>query len=64
MIHKTAEATSDLVCNKIAGNITTKVSKTSTYNSLETVKSEIEIPKKRCISSELTEQIIDDLRLE
>ena len=54
-IRKTAEATGDLVGNKIAEK-TTKQSKIN----LKVVKSdEIEIPNKRYISPEKRQQIID-----
>ena len=45
-IHNTAEATGDLISNKIPDKIS-KVSRTSPQNSSETVKSEIEILKER-----------------
>ena len=44
MIQKTAERTSDLVGSKIVNEIT-KVSKNLRQNNLETLKSEIQIPK-------------------
>ena len=64
MIQKTAEATVDLIGNKIAEKIT-KVSKTSQQNNSETVTNEHdkEIPKERYISPEERQKIIDDLRL-
>ena len=64
MIQKTAEASGDLIGNKIADKIK-KVSKTSQQNNSETVANEHdkEIPKERCISSEERQKIIDDLRL-
>ena len=45
-IHNTAEATGDLISNKIPDKIS-KVSRTSPQNSSEAVKSEIEILKER-----------------
>ena len=45
-IHNTAEATGDLISNKIPDKIS-KISRTSPQNSSETVKSEIEILKER-----------------
>ena len=62
-IQKTAEATGDLVGNKIADKIT-KVSKESTKK-LPTIDEDVELttPKKRYISPEERQQIIDELRL-
>ena len=61
---KTAEATGDLIGNKITDKIT-KVSKNSHQNTSETVTNEHnkEIPKERYISSEERQKIIDNLRL-
>ena len=63
-IQKTAEATVDLIGNKIANKIT-KISKTSQQNNSETVSNEHdkEITKERYISPEERQKIIDDLRL-
>ena len=63
-IQKTAEATGDLVGNKIADKITS-VPKKST-NKLPTIDevAELTTPKKRYISLEERQQIIDELRLE
>ena len=55
-IQKTAEATDDLIGNKIADKITKKPSK-------DEVNNELEIPKERYISPEERQQIIDELRL-
>ena len=62
-IQKTAEATGDLVGNKIADKITS-VSKKSTKK-LPTIDEDVELttPKKRYISPEERQQIIDELRL-
>ena len=60
MIQKIAEATGDLIGNKIADR-TTKVSKTSPKNTLETNKEDI--LSKRYVSPALRHKIIDDLRL-
>ena len=60
MIQKIAEATGDLIGNKIADR-TTKVSKTSPKNTLETNKEDI--ISKRYVSPALRHKIIDDLRL-
>ena len=55
-IQKAAEATGDLIVNQIAYKITS-ASKNSN------VTSEIEAPKRRYISPEERQQIIDELRL-
>ena len=62
-IQKTAEATVDLVGNKIADKITS-VSKKSTKK-LPTIDEDVELTthKKRYISPEERQQIIDELRL-
>ena len=59
-IQKTAEATGDLIANKII-----KVSKNSQQNKSETVinENDEEIPDKRYISLEERQEIIDELRL-
>ena len=61
---KTAEATSDLIGNKIANKIT-KVSRSSPQINLEKITNEDneEIPKERYISSGKIHKIIDDLIL-
>ena len=68
-LQTTAEATGDLIGNKIADKIT-KVSRTSSQNSIGIVINEIEniehdreIPKERCTSPGKRQKIIDDLRL-
>ena len=62
-IQKTAEATGDLVGNKIANKITS-VSKKSTKK-FPTIDEDVELTshKKRYISPEERQQIIDELRL-
>ena len=62
-IQKFAEATGDMVGNKIADKITS-VSKKST-NKLSTIDGDVELttPQKRYISSEERQQIIDELRV-
>ena len=64
-IQKTAEATGDLIGNKIADKITS-VSKKSTKE-LPNDETEVDVeratPKKRYISPEEIQQIIDELRL-
>ena len=66
VIQKTAETTGDLIGTEIANKIA-KISKTSQQNNSETVTNEHEkeIPKKRYISPEKIQKIIDidDLRL-
>ena len=64
IIQKTAEATSDLIGNKIADRIT-KVSKTWPQNNSERITKEQdkEILKERYISPEERHEIIDELRL-
>ena len=59
-IQKTAEATDDLIGNKIADKIT-RVSKTLPNNNSGTNKEEI--LTERFIPSELIQETIDDLRL-
>ena len=65
-IQKTAEATSDLICNKVA----VKIKRNSAQNIREIVSSktkdigfDAKIPKERYISPEKRQQIIDKLRL-
>ena len=61
-IQKTAEATGDLVGNKIADKITS-VSKKSTKK-LPTIKKDVELTThKRYISSEERQQIIDEFEV-
>ena len=62
-IQKTAEATGDLIGNKIACRITT-VSKNSEQNNSETVANEHDknIPKERYVSSEERQELIDEQR--
>ena len=66
-IQKTAEATGDFIGNKIADKITSVWKKKSTkefHNNDETEEDvEIATPKKRYISPEERQQIIDELRL-
>ena len=57
---KAAEATADLIGNKIADKIK-RISKTSPQNNLET--NEEEILTERYMSPEQRQKIIDDLRL-
>ena len=63
---KTAEATGDLIGNKIADKITSVSKKKpdkKLHNIDEAENLEIATPKKRCISPEERKQIIKELRL-
>ena len=60
-IQKTAEATGDLISNKIADKITS-VWKMSSENQNDDSSNEIEVPKRRYISPEEKQQIIDEWR--
>ena len=62
-IQKTAEATGDLVSNKIADKITSVSKKSS--KKLPTIDEDVELPthKKKYISPEERQQIIDELGL-
>ena len=60
-IQKTAQATGDLIGNKITDKISVPVK--STQNALKTDENEIEIPKERCISPEKRQQIIVEIGL-
>ena len=63
-IQKTAEATGDLIGNKIADKITS-VSKKKSNNNNDNNNDDVELAthKKRYISPEVRQQIIDELRL-
>ena len=61
-IQKTAEATGDLIGNKIVDKITS-VSKKSSKELHSQNEDELKIPKERYISPEKRHQIIDELRL-
>ena len=65
VIQKTAEATGDLVGNKIADKITSNSKKSNKElpNNDETEDVELTTHKKRYISPEERQQIIDELRL-
>ena len=68
-IQKTAEATGDLIGNKIADKITSVLKKSPTELYSAELRSkglqndEMEAPKKRYISPEERQQIIDELKL-
>ena len=61
-IQKTAKATDDLIDNKIADKITS-ISKKKSDNNNNNDNVELTTPKKRYISPEERQQIIDELRL-
>ena len=61
-IQKTAEATGDLVDNKLADKIT-NASKKSRNKEIQSNEVNNEIPKERYISPKERQQIIDELRL-
>ena len=66
-IHKTTEATGDLICKKIADKIT-RISKKPSNNNNDNINNnnedaEITAHKKRYISPEERHQIINELRL-
>ena len=65
-IQKRTEATGDLIGNKIADKITNTAKKsTKELHNNDKTEEDVEIttPKKRYISSERKQQIIDELRL-
>ena len=59
---KKAETTGDLIGSKIDNKIT-KASRNLPQNTSETIESETEIRRERCISPEKRQKIIGDLRL-
>ena len=63
-IQRTAEATGDLIGNKIADKITSFYKKSpKEFHSKELQNDEIEVPERRHIPLEERQQIIDELRL-
>ena len=62
-IQKTAEATGDLIVNKIADKITKKSLKESHSKESHSNETNNEIPKERYISPQERKQIIDELRM-
>ena len=62
IVHKSAEATGDLIGNKIADKITS-ASKKSQNEEIQSTEVNNEIPKERYISPKKRQQIIDELRL-
>ena len=62
IVHKTAEATGDLIGNKIADKITS-ASKKSQNEEIQSDEVNNEIPKERYISPKERQKIIDELKL-
>ena len=62
IVHKTAEATGDLIGNKIADNITS-ASKKSQNEEIQLDEVNNKIPKERYISPKERQKIIDELKL-
>ena len=62
IVHKSAEATGDLISNKIADKITS-ASKKSHNEEIQSNKVNNEIPKERYISPKERQKIIDELTL-
>ena len=60
---KAAEATGDLIGNKIADKITSLSNKSSKHSQNDDANNEIEVPKERFISPEKIQQTIDELWL-
>ena len=63
IVHKSAEATGDLIGNEIADKITAKPSKKSHNEEIQSNEVNNEIPKERYISPKERQKIIDELRL-
>ena len=63
IVHKGAEATRDLIGNKIADKITAKPSKKSHNEEIQSNEVNNEIPKERYISPKERQKTIDELRL-
>ena len=62
-IQKTAKGTGDLIGNKIADKISVSKKSSVEHSKNNDANSEIEVPKKRYVSPEERQQIIDELRL-
>ena len=62
IVHKTAEATGDLIDNKIADKITS-ASKKSQNEEIQSNEVNNEIPKERYIPPKERQKVIDELRL-
>ena len=63
IVHRSAEATGDLIGNKIADKITAKPSKISQNEETQSNEVNNEIPKESYISPKERQKIIDELRL-
>ena len=63
IVHKSTEATGDLIGNKIADKITAKPSKKSQNEEIQSNEVNNEIPKERYIPPKARQKIIDELRL-
>ena len=63
IVHKSAEATGDLIGNKIADEITAKPSKKSHNEEIQLNEVNNKIPKDRYTSPKERQNIIDELRL-
>ena len=63
IVHKSAQATADLIGNKIADKITAKPSKISQNEEIQSKEVNNEIPKERYIPPKERQKIIDELRL-
>ena len=62
IVHKSAEATGDLIGNKIADKMTSATKKSHTEE-IQSNEVNNEVPKERYISSKERQKIIDELRL-
>ena len=62
IVHKSAEATGDLICNKIADKITS-ASKKSQNEEIQSNEVNNEIPKERYISPKERQKIIYELKM-
>ena len=63
IVHKSSEATGDLIGNPIADKITAKPSKKSQNEEMQSNQVNNEIPKERYIPPKERKNIIDELRL-
>ena len=63
IVHKSAEATGDLIGNKFADKITAKPSKKWQNEEIQSNEVNNEIPKERYIPPKERQKIIDELRL-
>ena len=63
IVHKSAEATGDLIGNKIADKITAKPSKKSQNEKIKSNEVNNKIPRERYILPKERQKIIDELRL-